>query len=675
MPTNIKKMVSIISLAVISLFASEQEVNAATESNEYNVEGAYEINIPATVALDSSTNTGILNINGTVQPYHKLDVQIKNIGTGYFLKCGNYQIPYTISIEGETELSFSHEAENSKNVFSKCITVNATDTSGADVSGDYTDTLTFTMNCSPTKYFTLTYDANGGEFESDNNKKVTTKSKELAYGQQYGELPTPTRENCTFKGWFKDQKFYITDNPIKTTSTMEGQDTTIYAHWGGTWNVEIYPNGGKLYVLDKNIISGASESNPIESEKPHFTVNYNDGAYNNLLILAKKEGYTCTGYFDAESEGTKAWEADGHCSESKYYKNLGGSRGAVWVYNELAEKQTLIFYPQWEANTYTIQYDPNDGNPVTVFSTLTYDEPIELISDAYDRSGFVLAGWNTEADGTGTAYENNATVKNLTAENNGVVTLYAQWEASTYTVQYDPNSDGDDVAGSMEPSICTYGIEQLLTSNEFVREGYSFTGWNEEEDGTGTAYDDEDIVENLTDQENGIITLYAQWEEDEFIFDPDAPILDEDEELASPSDATPNNAKRATSSDADQDDMEAVDEDIFESDDLDIETTEASETTKDNEEPKQKPQNEINAADTNDSFDFDTSASEEGENDKTPEADEDTVDSPDQEPSSEPEESSQETASEEDTVDEDESSVPETETADEAKFKDDFGEE
>lgn len=259
----------------------------------------------------------------------------------------------------------------------------------------------------------------------------------------------------------------------------------------------------------------------------------------------------------------------------------------------------------------------------------------------------------------------------VTAEDNGTVTLYAQWEASTYTIQYDPNSDEDDVTGSMEPSICTYGIEQLLASNEFVRDGYLFVGWNEEKDGSGIAYDDEEAVENLTDQENGEITLYAQWEEDEFIFDPNAPILDEDELLASPSDATPSDAEQATPSNAEIIDEE---EDFDDSTESDCSETSTSET---DEDSKQKPQNEINAVDSDDNLDFGTNASEEdgsSEKEKSTEADEDDAEALEQEPCSEPEESGRETDLEEDTTEEEEP-TPEKETADVAKSKDDFEEE
>ena len=52
-----------------------------------------------------------------------------------------------------------------------------------------------------------------------------------------------------------------------------------------------------------------------------------------------------------------------------------------------------------------------------------------------------------------------------------------------------------------------------LNSNKYTREGYIFTGWNTEADGSGLSYDDGvniSIIDN--------ITLYAQWELEERAF-------------------------------------------------------------------------------------------------------------------------------------------------------------
>lgn len=266
----------------------------------------------------------------------------------------------------------------------------------------------------------LTFDANGGV--------VNPTEKTLVKGQKYGELPIPTLENCTFEGWYKEKDYW--KKTLVTADTVMDTDTTIYAHWSGFWNVHIDPNGGKLYVMDSTIINGASENNPIECDGVNIRGQYHDGAYNNLLVLAKKEGYECTGYFDALTGGTQVWKADGPCiSGDKYYKNLHGPRGAVWINNTISTGEKFVFYPQWKANTYTVQYDKNsdDATGSTQESSHTYDVSAQLCANGFSRSGYTFAGWATTPDATDPQYTDKQEVKNLTAVNGATVTMYAVW--------------------------------------------------------------------------------------------------------------------------------------------------------------------------------------------------------------------------------------------------------
>ena len=413
------------------MFAPITEAKAeSTTSQEYKVEGSYEINIPATVTV-TDKESGNLGVTGTVQPYHKLNVGISSENSDkYTLKCGSHQVNYTISADGlineaDGTKQFTYSADTEATNFSKNITVTATDTSDATVSGEYTDILTFTLECQPTKLFTLNYDPNGGTMEES--------SKQLAYGQVYGELPKPSKQNCTFKGWYREKEFY-TQNQVTSTSRMEDADTTIYAHWTGTWNVDINANGGKLYVKDSSIIAGASEENPIYSPNPTFKVIYHDGAYNNLLISAEKEGYTCTGFFDAPSGGDQVWDVTGPCIKSgKYYEDLNGPKGAVWVNNSVEQGQKFTFYPQWKANNYTVTYDKNasDATGETTPSLYTYDESENLNTNGFSREGYTFIGWSKDKNATTAEYTDKQSVKNLTSENNGNVTLYAVWKENT----------------------------------------------------------------------------------------------------------------------------------------------------------------------------------------------------------------------------------------------------
>ena len=89
------------------------------------------------------------------------------------------------------------------------------------------------------------------------------------------------------------------------------------------------------------------------------------------------------------------------------------------------------------ANKYTVRFNPNPSAEmtaagVTVSGTMadqsfTYGAAGALADNLFKAAGFNFVGWNTLANGTGTAYTDGASVSNLTTENNGVIDLYAQW--------------------------------------------------------------------------------------------------------------------------------------------------------------------------------------------------------------------------------------------------------
>ena len=139
---------------------------------------------------------------------------------------------------------------------------------------------------------------------------------------------------------------------------------------------------------------------------------------------------------------------------------------------------------------------------------MTYDASASLASNSYTKTGYTFTGWNTQADGEGTAYGDGQNVVNLTTTDGEVVKLYAQWRANKYSVRFDGNTaDG----GSMGDQAMTYDEAASLTTNSYTKTGYTFTGWNTQADGEGTAYGDGQNVVNLTTTDGEVVKLYAQW--------------------------------------------------------------------------------------------------------------------------------------------------------------------
>ena len=102
-------------------------------------------------------------------------------------------------------------------------------------------------------------------------------------------------------------------------------------------------------------------------------------------------------------------------------------------YGSTAGALTGTWYAQAEPTYYTVRFDANKGSGTMASEAMTYDTAKALTANTFTRSGYTFNGWNTKADGSGTAYADKTSVKNLTAASGGSVTLYAQWTANTNT--------------------------------------------------------------------------------------------------------------------------------------------------------------------------------------------------------------------------------------------------
>ena len=123
-------------------------------------------------------------------------------------------------------------------------------------------------------------------------------------------------------------------------------------------------------------------------------------------------------------------------------------------------------------------------------------QEIQLPANSFSKYGYVFNGWNTKADGTGVAYQNEELV---TLEDNTV--LYAQWKDCIVLYFYPNGGEGEIVEIAVdEPQTVTIPVIDLK------REGYVFVGWNAEPDGSARSYTTHIV---LGDED---INLYAEWE-------------------------------------------------------------------------------------------------------------------------------------------------------------------
>ena len=159
------------------------------------------------------------------------------------------------------------------------------------------------------------------------------------------------------------------------------------------------------------------------------------------------------------------------------------------------------------SNTYTVTYDGNGATggsvPVDASSPYAQGATVTVLENTGSlvRTGFIFNGWNTAADGSGTPYSAADTFAMPPLD----VTLYAQW-LPIYPVTFD----GNGATSGTKPAdqTKTHGVDLTLATNtgSLEKTGYDFTGWNTNNDGSGTHYD-----AGGTYTDNAALNLYAEW--------------------------------------------------------------------------------------------------------------------------------------------------------------------
>jgi len=171
----------------------------------------------------------------------------------------------------------------------------------------------------------------------------------------------------------------------------------------------------------------------------------------------------------------------------------------------------VTLFARWTQNpTFTVTYDGNTSTAGTVPSDAGKYEtgsPVTVKGNTGNlvKTGFTFAGWNTVADGSGTAYAAGSTYTMGTAN----ITLFARWtQNSTFTVTYNGNASTTGTIPTDEGKYETGSSVTVKTNTgNLIKTGFTFAGWNTAADGSGTAY----AVGSTFAMGTGNVTLFARW--------------------------------------------------------------------------------------------------------------------------------------------------------------------
>lgn len=309
----------------------------------------------------------------------------------------------------------------------------------------------------------------------DNDKHTVSYKFEASItdaGNYEPTTPPAGKEGYVFAGWYADpageQAYDFTGK------TMPAQNITVYAKW----------------------------------EAPTFTVTVYD--VNKETKLKTFENVSLRDTIDKDAMPTdKVTLAEGDTFLGWTYED-----GTPFNFNTAITQDIELYARVGNKTGYSVTYvvDSSIANPQTKDTQKYAKDSKATVLNNLDQlpANKVFLYWE---DASGNKYYPNSSIK-IT----GNVTLYAVYgdKAETVTLTYNANF-GTPPASTQISGLKNNGLIDLLSYDELVdghllpkRDGYTFTGWNTQQDGHGISFAAGTSAARVDKFEPNV--LYAQWE-------------------------------------------------------------------------------------------------------------------------------------------------------------------
>ena len=193
------------------------------------------------------------------------------------------------------------------------------------------------------------------------------------------------------------------------------------------------------------------------------------------------------------------------------YEFVGWTTGENQTIAEITKGTTgeISLTANWTPIKYTIAFNKNADDATGKMDNqenVEYNTVTNLLSNQYSRPGYTFAGWSTSSNGK-KDYDDCEKVENLTSNSNAIVTLYALWQANTYTVNFDKGLLTASYENMPSSKQITYhsAYDDLPTLNN--TNNCEFAGWYyEDSNGNKT-----DITKDTIYSYTSDVTLHAKW--------------------------------------------------------------------------------------------------------------------------------------------------------------------
>ena len=346
--------------------------------------------------------------------------------------------------------------------------------------------------------YTLTAVPNGGTIPSTNGwiGSGDTSVKLVTYDSPYGTLPNdPTRNGYEFAGWSLLPDGYTEVQYVQSNGTqyinsqyIPNTGTSAYAKFSFDSLTTAYQN-----VLGSRTTATSEDQFSFSTNNSSASAGF--GAQE--LVLGAVLNRTNTIY---------------EVSMDKNHISINGNSTGSFAQKTITSNLPMFLFGRNTAGSLTNAFKGK------IYSVVIYEDGVvarhyvPCINDAtgtvglYDLANDVFYGNN----GTGNFTYGNPQYLTSSAivKTKNDHSIYAKWTPNTYTIEYDPNGGSGT---SMPDQTVTYGTATNLSKNTYTMSNFTFAGWNTEADGSGIIFADEQSILNLTDVNDEVVTLYAQW--------------------------------------------------------------------------------------------------------------------------------------------------------------------
>ncbi len=278
-----------------------------------------------------------------------------------------------------------------------------------------------------------------------------TQTKDVSYGENYGDLPQPTRYGYNFTGWYSTEDY--STSQIFSTTPLKTTDPTmmLFAKWSPkTINVSFDVNTND--DLGKEL-HGNPALNGNSSKTYKFTDEYTS------LPLPTLTGYTF-----------QHWLSNGQIISN---------------FSTMINENDHTLSAVWVANTYTIIFETNGGSEVES-KNIKFNTAYGELADTAKR-GHNFLGWFSNVS----CSEGSEVTSETILLDETKTTLYAKWETIKYTITFTSNDLDLGYVNVEELKLIPFGsqilansrwltiLDNQISANVNIRYGYNitFTGW------------------------------------------------------------------------------------------------------------------------------------------------------------------------------------------------------